>query len=135
MDYKSLENRKKAEEKISAGKQEPELPSKSFLVLFFFIMGFQGIDCFFVLLAESDYFNEQYPRFLYYFWSIIPSNIAIPFSFLAIKSLSWMAVGAGNIISTFLNWLFLFGMIFPAYYFPDDIKSKDLKITFHAKFN
>ena len=65
----------------SKKKDKATKPSKTFLSLFFFAQGVVALSGFFVFLSELDYFQSRYKDSLFYFWSIVPGNIAVPVSF------------------------------------------------------
>ena len=64
--------------------------SHTFLCFFSFFVGIAGVSSFFAILAEADLFNTAYPDYLYYYYSLVPQNFSIPFSFVLLKVFSWI---------------------------------------------
>ncbi len=98
-------------DKRSSTKQEP---SHRFLLLYFFINGMMSLTPFFVFLSEADYYQAQYSDFLFYFWSIMPGNIAVPISVIVQKKMSFFSLSNGNLISTLLCSTFITATLIPA---------------------
>lgn len=107
-------------QKVNKGNHEP---SPNFLKTFFFFQGLVSLTSFFVFISEADYFQAQYKDYLFYFWSIMPGNIAIPVSVMVQKKMSSLSLSNGNLVSTTVATLFVILTVAPAYFYPNTIMS------------
>ena len=67
------------------------------LKVYFFVMGMTSLVPIYAIIALSDYFNDQFPDYDFYFYSLLPTTIAIPFAFLLF--LGVQGIGINTIVS------------------------------------
>ena len=124
-DYKSLKDNEEEEATAThkPNQTPPNLPSSSFLNLYFFTFGLVGLSTFFIFIAESDFFNDKYPNYLFYFWSVMPANIAVPLSFPMMKFLSCLNPNIGNILTSSIMTLAMVSIVLPPILAPENFLS------------
>ena len=54
---------------------KPKVPLK-LMNAYFLMQGILSLACFYSIMSTTDYINDQYPNYLFNFYSIIPGNLA-----------------------------------------------------------
>ena len=84
---------------------KPKVPLK-LMNAYFLMQGILSLACFYSIMSTTDYINDQYPNYLFNFYSIIPGNLAQPFSFSLVKYLSTSSPNLRMLSNMTLNVVF-----------------------------
>ena len=90
---------------------------------YFFMQGLLALSCYFSIMSTTDYINDQYPDYLFNFYSIMPTNVAQPFSFPLVKYLSTSSPNLRMLSNMILNDVFNDLMLLFLFLWPGSIYS------------
>ena len=114
--------RKEANEKrLEGGK---DFFKDAFFKMYFVLNGINCLITYGIMIAEADFFDKNYPNFLFNFYFLLPQIIGIPFSLITLKWFSCFKLNTNLIIANVLMYLFYLVLpLFPALY-PGSLFSK-----------